>query len=1214
MKLYTFNLGMLHQWLPPKLLLIVKLIIIIMTTVLLQVSAASFAQKFSLTTTKESLKNVFAEIQKQTGFTVLAKSEYLNNSKPITISLKNVPVEDALTKILAGQNLSFTIEDKVVLIKEAEPGFLDRVSDAVRSVFKDVIVKGKVTDQDGIALPNASIRVKGKSVVTNTNQNGEFEIKGVDEDAVLLVSYVGFKTLEIGLKDAVMPLEIKLNVATGELEEVKVTYNTGYQTIDKTRATGSFVQIDNELFNRAVSTNVLDRILEITNSLKVDKAVAASKENGSPISIRGFSTINANMKPLIVVDGFPYEEEAPQRGQINLNNLNPNDVESITILRDAAAASIWGARSGNGVIVITTKKGKFNQPISINFSNSVNITEKPRLDKMNVIKSVDAIEFEKRQFATGIYNQYDDAYPVFDLFPAQSPAIELMLAARKKNSGIAGYNALNDPDVLAKLSEMGSHDVRDDVSKYLLQTGVNQQYAINLSGGADKINYYSSVGYDKNLALNRGTNDNRLTLNFKTSYKPIKRLVLNTYLYYTKQKSANNAIGYQQFLPGRTATYTRLADDQGNALHVVPGMGSLRTAYIDTAKYPALLDWHYRPIDEIENNDNTSNSYSTRFGGDINYELFSGLRLSLISQYDKSLSRTDNYQNLKNYNTRDLINLFMQRGANGAITYPVPLGGILDYSNQESTKWNVRGVLSFAKTWGKHQLNALASAEAEQKTSNDNAGRYYGYIANTNTLNGNVDFVTNFPTRASGGSINTIINPISIGGTLNRFTSYSANTGYTFDNKYTITASGRIDASNFFGSKANQRITPLWSLGILWDITKENFYDLKAMSVLKLRATYGYTANLNNKATGLPTGKYDVARHGYNNEIYINLLTPPNPGLTWEKVGTMNIGIDYGLFNQRIGGSIDYYVKKGINLIGPKLIEATVGVSSYTGNYASMISKGFDFNIRTNNFGGKFKWGTNFNLSYNADKVIDYEITEEDQNATGTIADNIGHLIVGKPLFKLYSYPSAGLDPLNGKPRGYVNGEIVPFNQVLEYYLPSGAKPSDLIYHGSATPQIFGYVMNDLSYKNISLSFNISYSLNYFVKRASVDYSSLFSNVGVSAHGDYYLRWQKPGDENKTKVPSLSNNLDGSYAFYSNSSDLVIKGDNIRLNDLVLSYNLNKSVIKQLPFSNARLSVVASNLGIILWRANKYGVDPNIPNDIQPPISRNIALRLNINF
>ncbi|WP_316794093.1 SusC/RagA family TonB-linked outer membrane protein [Pedobacter frigoris] len=1193
-----------------KILLVMRIIVFLLTTAILQVSASTYGQNVTIRQNNADLAKVIRELRKQTGFDFVYSDKMMESAKPVSLNLNNVPFEQALEICFKNQPLTFSIADKIVTVKEKTPSFLDLPKPAF--VFIDI--RGKILDENRKPLEGATITVynsKGFNKSVLSNEIGAFSILGVPDDVKLIITYVGYKTIDLIAKDAVMPLEIKLNSQTGELEEVSITYSTGYENIPKERATGSFVQIENKLLQRTVSTNILDRIMEVTSGLRNENGNRASMTN---ISVRGFSTINSNMKPLIVIDGFPYEEQNSSSEfltEILLNNLNPNDVENVTILRDAAAASIWGTRSGNGVIVITTKKGKYNQQANVNFNSSVNIVEKPRLDKMKVINPMDAIEIEKKLFATGRYNYYDDLYPSFDYFSDPlSPAIELMLAARKQHLATPDYNALDDPEVIDKLYTMGSFDVRKDISKYLLRAGVNQQYAFNISGGTDKMKYYSSVGYDNNLPFEKGNEDNRLTLNFNSTFRPIKNLELNAYLVYTKNKNVKNGVGYTDYLPGRgsvVAPYTRLADNSGNSLHVSRIGRGYRKAYLDTANYPRLLDWSYRPLDEIGNNDNNSNSYSTRFGGGFKYQLIHELNIAVNSQYEKSLSNADNYQNLKNYETRNSINKFMQVGSDGILIYPVPMGGILDYTDGELTRWNLRGQLNFNKVWGKHQITAIAGTEIGETIYNYNFGRIYGYDFNSATIVSNLDYNSTFPVRGSGGGSTSLPQNAQLGGNLNRLLSYFANGAYTFNNKYTVTGSGRVDAGNFLGAKANQHFTPLWSSGVSWDISREDFYSLEFLPYLKIKMTYGYNGNLNNRATALPTAQYRSPQAGFwHNEISLLLLTPPNPGFTWERVRTVNLGVDFGSLNNRLTGSLEYYTKRSTDLIGSKVVEATAGVSSYIGNYANMISKGFDLRLNSINIDRQLTWQTSLNFSYSTDKITKYELTANDENSVESRLDN-QIPILNLPLFKVYSYPDAGLDPINGNPRGYINGEVKDFNEFL-----LNAKPKDLLYHGSAVPKIFGNILNNFDYKQFSLSFNIGFRFNYFVRRKSIFYSEAYGKWG-NGHSDYKLRWQKPGDEKITNVPSLPDILDNRDNFYTYSSSLVVKGDNIRLNDIRLSYAINKARFKKLPFANATFSLSATNLGI-LWRANKVGVDPDMPDNSQPPISRNIALSLNLNF
>jgi TonB-dependent starch-binding outer membrane protein SusC len=1179
-----------------KILLIMRLTTVLLIASLVQVSAAGFAQKITLSKTNASLKMVLKELRQQSGFDFIATEALLERSKSVNLKVKDMELEDVLENIFDEQPLTYTIENKTVTLKAKEPSFLDNLL----ARFTDIDVRGRVVDEQGNPLPNASIQVKGKAKVYNSNDKGEFNISNVTDDAILVVRYVGYKPLEISLKDAVMPLEIKLNVATGELEEVKVTYSTGYQNIPKERSTGSFVQLSNEDINRNPSPKVLDRILSITNSLKFESQIAGSggnNGNGTNISIRGYSTINADMRPLIVVDGFPYQEfNIPNTNTLNqnlLNNLNPNDIESITILRDAAAASIWGARSGNGVIVITTKKGKYNQTTKIQFSSNIDITGKPDLKSLRIISSTDRIEFEKKRFASGFYNQNDDLFPGFKLFPSVPQAIETLLALRK--------GKIPASQAQETLDKMAAYDVRDDVDKYFLQSAISQQYNANVSGGNDKMNYYSSIGYNKNRGNDRGNNSNLLTLRFENTYRPVKSIQVNTYINYVNSKDKNNGSGYLNLLSTSFSPYTQLADETGKPLHV-PTNSTFRTAYIDTLKGRGLYDWHYRPIDEQKLNNNASEFSSVRLGGKVNYKFNSFLTFEISGQYEKGVQTTTNIQNVESYAIRNEINQFMYYNAAGIPQYPFPVGGRLTSVYSVSKSWNIRNQLNLNKSWIDHQINGIFGLEQSERKFNSDANIKYGFDSERYLFK-DVDHLTLFTTRPSGSR--RITSGGQIGSTTDRFTSYFGNAGYTFLNKYSVSLSGRIDASNFFGSNSNDRMTPLYSTGFSWNIAQETWYKIEWLKYLKLRATYGYNGNMNNKASALPTAMYDATGAVLNlhGESVLKLLTPANPGLTWEQVRTINLGLDFSMFENRITGSIDYYAKEGTNLIGNITVDVARGFGNYVGNYANMKGKGFDANINSINIDKVLKWNTVLNFSYNTDKITKYLLPADAVNNVATYV-SVNSPIVGKPLQKIYAYPFGGLNGQNGDPMGYVNQIAVDYNTFL-----SQGKPNDLIYLGSSRPLFYGNIMNTFSYKDLSLSCNVTYSFKYFLRRPSVEYVALYNTW--SGHSDYSLRWKSPGDELMTNIPSLPSSANGNRdSFFRNSESLIFKGDHVRLQDVRLNIDLSKKLFDKTKRS-LQVYFYASNLGII-WRANKENIDPDYIRKEDIPPSKRIALGITL--
>jgi len=1157
-----------------------KLTTLFVLVFLLNAHADTSAQTVTLSLRDASLEKIFSEIQKQTGYSFIYSNTDLDNANKVSLDITNVKLETALKIIFKDQPLSYAIDQKYIVVKYLGTS----ASNIPKSILSEI--RGKVYNEKKEPVEGVTVTVKGTQKATSTDEDGEFTLRGIEENATLVFSSVNMETYEYRVgdsKDLVISLRTKVNA----LSNVTVVYSNGYQNISKERATGSFVQIDNQLLNRSVSTNVLDRIYYVTSGLKYEPQLANTSFGG--LSIRGISTINANFQPLIVVDGFPYNGD--------LGSINPNDVENITVLKDAAAASIWGARAGNGVIVITTKKGRYNQRVNVQFNSNVTVGEKPKIYKYPVISSKDEVDFEKRLFNTGYYNLYDSVYAPIGYFPAVSQATEILLA---EQSG-----SISPTEANTQLAQLQNQDVRSDIDRYFLQTSINQQYALNFSGGADKVSYYGSIGYDRNRANDKRKDDNRLTLRMENTYRPIKNVELTGFINYTQTKTHDDGINYANLLPLGSipmAPYSKLADGDQNALAIPSPNGGLRLGFVDTATYPALLDWHYRPLDELHNNDKTISSFDIRFGAGAKYTIIPGLSAEIKFQYQKIKTDSRAYSSQNNFYTRDLINQYMFVDPNtGFVNYPVPLGGILDNQTVDITNKNIRAQLNFNHKWNDHEVTVIAGAEKSESNSDLNQYRRYGYDPGTGLFSAIMDYNTIFNlTPFYNYHSNRVPNTDFYSGHLNRIISYYANAAYSFRERYIFSISGREDGTNLFGVKFNDKITPLWSAGLAWSISKENFYHVGWLPNLKLRTTYGYSGNMKNDATSFAT--INFAPNDYlTGAQYAQIVTPPNPHLKWEKVRMINFAVDFATVNQRIAGSIEYYTKKGTDLIGNIAIDPTAGFPNYVGNYAGISGNGIDLSLSLKVMDHKvFKWQLNFLYNYNSDKVTAY-----DQAPIAANMVNLGGSpVIGKPLLSIFSYKSAGLDPQTGDPRGIIGKTITGYDSVISF-----SKPEDMVYNGPAQPRSFGSLRNTFFWKNFSLSFNITYKLGYYFRRTSINYAGLFNSWG--GHADYTKRWQNPGDEKITDVPSVPGapipTRDQMYLF---SNVLVERGDHIRLQDLRLAYDLNQSASRKLPFQNIQFYIFANNLGI-LWRANKYNIDPDY--GYIPP-SRTISVGLNVGF
>lgn len=1160
--------------------------------------------KVDLDFNNESLSVIFKSIENQANLIIFYEGSKITSKTRASIKEKNISVKNALDKILKDKNYKWETRDNIIRITQSEASeTIPNPAGHLSTPLLDpppIKISGTVVGANNQPLAGATIRVKGKSISTTTNEKGYFEISA-DAGSFLIISYIGFQQTELNVKNE-DPVNIQLTQLNNSLDTAEVVFATGYQNIPRERATGSFVLVDKQTLNRTVSTNILDRLAYVAGSLRKTKNAGGS--NVTDISIRGLSTINANRRPLIVVDGFPYEEQA-QTNNIILQNLNPNDVESITILRDAAAASIWGARSANGVIVITTKNGRFNQRASIQLNSNWSINERPKLFKADIMSSADVIAFEKDLFDTGMYNDYDDLYPSFNSFPPLSPVIEILLAKRR--------HAITDEQAAAQLATLEKSDVRNDLLKYVLRPASTQQYNLNISGGNNKMSYYTSIGFDKNIGEKLASNDNRLTLNFKNTYKPIDNLELSAYINYTQSKSHSTVVEPSEYMPVGTwqfsAPYFKLADENGNPLTLpAPAGAGLRSAYLDTLTTPGLLDWYYRPIDEINNADFVTRNIATRFGGSIRYTIIPGVTIEASGQYEHSGINIDDYKNLKRFEVRDYINRFMFLDELGRPQYPIPMGGIMDNTASIQKYYQLRAALNVHRTFGIHKISALAGVERSQRDFQSNTNRKYGYDPVNQLFASNMDFKNPYIVRPD--QYEWIINPGNyLRGTLNRFMSGFGNAAYSLLNKYTFTASARTDGSNYFGVNANQRFSPFWSVGASWDISRERFFKAQTFSNLKFRITYGYNGNLDNSISTKPTIRYNVGADPFNQGQPFATVALGNPSLSWEKVSSLNIGIDFGLLNNRITGSVDYYTKQTNNLIGPVPADITVGTSLFTGNITGMKGNGVDLQVNALLVDNAIRVQSSFSASYNTDKITRYYQSPLILESPLTYLAGSG--IVGRPVSSMYSYRWGGLNPEDGSPMGIVNDEVVPFTTAIGYDTDSkpNTKPADLVFHGRSTPSVFGNMLNSITFRNFSLSFNMIYNLGFYFRKPTIRYSVIQNNL--SGHGDYSRRWQKPGDELLTTVPSFG--VDGRDDFYTQSEVLVERGDYIYLQDVNIGYQFNKSSFSRLPFQSAQIFVNVQYLGTI-WKANKVGIDPHFLSTNNIPARRQIGLGMNINF
>ncbi|MDB5143666.1 MAG: TonB-dependent receptor [Mucilaginibacter sp.] len=1029
-------------------------------------------------------------------------------------------------------------------------------------------------------LPGATVSAGEAGKGTTTDSRGQFSLDVPTARGKLRVTFAGYQDAE-ATYNAGPGGELLISLIPAEIKMDEVLVSTGYQRTPKERATGSFVQLDNQLINRRVSTDILSRLEDVTSGLVFNRGVV-SNNSQTGISVRGQSTINANVDPLIVVDNFPYDGD--------LKNINPNDVDNITVLKDAAAASIWGARAGNGVIVITTRKGAYNKPVKVSFNSNITIGNKPDVFYASRMSTADFIDVEQLLFKQGFYQSAEQA----DGHAPLTPIVELLIAKRDGTMSPAAADS--------RINALKGLDVRNDIARYDYQKSVSQQYAVNLSGGSTNQRYYLSAGYDKNRDNLIRNGYDRVSLSGTNTWSFLHdKLEATAGFTYTRSKTQLNNPGPSSITYGPYGNpifpYATLADDQGKALNVLK---DFRTEFIESAPASGLLNWEYKPLDEVRLADNYTTIADTRINTNLNYKIIKGLDVSTLYQYENGLTDGFDLQNVQSYYTRNLINTFTSVNPDASLNYAVPLGGILDQDNSAFSSHSFRAQLSYESNWDEGLISAIAGYEIRSVNTTGSLYRLYGYDDN-HALSRPVDYVSQFSQYPYPGFTSQIPYIDAETGLTDHFRSYFANAAYTYDRRYTISGSARTDQSNLFGVKTNQKGVPLWSAGFAWNLSNEKFYHSGLLPYLKVRATYGYSGNVDKTLSAFTTALYSLVPAADTGLPYARIQNPPNPQLRWERVRMINFGVDFASRGNRIAGSLEYYSKKGMDLIGTVPFAPSTGVTSFRGNTANTQGSGLDLTLTSKNLDGDLQWNSTFLLSNVKYKVTAYAANTNTANYVGSI----GVPIVGKPLYAVYSYRWAGLDPENGDPQGYLKGVVSKdYSGII-----NGTTPGLLVYNGPARPAIFGSLRNTVTWKNLSVSANMSYRLHYYFRKNALSYGSVLNGSGGS--GDYALRWQQPGDESHTTIPSMPAAIDNNRdAFFSASQALVGKADNIRLQDITLSYELNKVNWKNLPFTHLQLYVYANNLAL-LWKANHFGLDPDYQTGPPP---KTIAFGLKADF
>lgn len=1126
-----------RKWL--KILLEMKLVLFLTLALSLSATAGVYSQnqRVSFEFEDATILEVLNEIKTQTGLSFIYNEDKIQELDRVTVDASGDTVEKVLDEIFKESNLECRFEENVIMLVDRKPQPVIEVEQEKKEI------KGRVTDNQGVPLPGVSVVIKGTSVGVATDIDGNYAIEVENDNAVLVFSFVGMMPQEIAYKGQIVQ-NVTLTVDSEQMAEVVVT---GYQSISRERASGAFEKVDSEVLDQKSTLNVVDKLEGQASGVLFD--------NEGNITIRGISTMKGNNKPLYVVDGFPIEGD--------LETLNPNDIESMTVLKDAAAASIWGARAANGVIVIVSKKNaKKGKPV-VEFSSTLSIADHPDLNDLPFASTEKFLEVEKFLADNGWQNLPSGAnqYPI--------------------TQGMDTYLKLNDGQITqsqadAIIDQFKGVDVRDEFADLFLRKSVRQQYNLAISGASDHSNYRMSLSYDDNKAYSKENKNDRLIANLRINTKVTDRINVNAGISTTLRNQYNNGIGIQSILGA--PQYQTIVDANGNYIPQPQSYYQPTKESLVAQGYP--YNWDYNLYQEFQNKDNTVQQKDIRMNVGVNVKLIDGLDFEGRYQYEWGNEEKENLYNEETYRVRSRVNSFTYI-EDGNIISNFPKGHIFSQSFIKYKTFTTRGQLNFNRAFddNKHQINALAGMEVRKYTKESSSYSKYGYDPQSLqyiSVNHNERYTT-----AISGQKRNIGDDTSFGHLEDRFVSYYGNMAYTYNDKYTLTASARLDDSNLFGADSKYRNVPLWSTGLNWQMHKEDFINLDFVNRLNFRLTYGTNGNVDKNTS--PYLIAEVAKDWSDQHQYAYLKNPKNPNLRWEKTAVVNVGVDYSLFSNRLSGSIEYYSKNSTDLLGNVSLNSTYGFSSALMNFAEMSNKGIDASVNVGILNKGVKWNSILNFSYNKNKVEKVEMPDE------TVSSYIGGAArVGKPLYYMYSYRWAGLSD-EGMPQIYnENGEVINHETPLE-------DPKALKYEGNLIPKFYGSWTNVISYKGFSLSTLFTYKFGHKFRVPTINYSDLNSSLNRNyVHEDYVKRWQNPGDEAKTDVPVLPTDFSqiGSYfnRYTQLSDNRVESASHIRFKEVILNYELPKKFVETLKLRALNVGMQVRNLGVITF--NDSGLDP----------------------
>ncbi len=905
-----------------------KLMMVLLTFALLQVSAKGNAQNVNFTGKNVSLAKVFSAIKKQTGYLFFYRTDDLGNARAVSVQLKNATISQALDEIFKNQPLGYSIKERTIIISAKEIATAATTENVAAPSNLQIDVKGKVLNEKGQPIAGATVSVKGTAIATSTNDNGDFQLVGLADNAVLVITGVNIQTKEIKVNGR---NDISIDVRTKVSEESEVIVSTGYQRLKKGQLTGAYSTIDRNTYlqtvpvNGNIVENLEGRISGLVLNVNQSYNDFAQPGNTSPFTIRGVSTFQAIKKPLIVLNGFPTE--------FDIASINPYDIESITVLKDAASAAIYGVRASNGVIVIVTKKGLVGKPL-VNFTTTLTTKPKPNFNKLNLLGGKGYTDFESAVGVNDIENNFIDKNSLDGSNGTYTPVFSITDDL---------YNGvITQAEADALLAEYNNYDNTADYKKLFLQSPLLQNYDVNVSGGGDKSTYFFGLNHLNNTGSDKGSRAEKTNINYRGTFDFSDRISAEVQTIYSNNRNKSLPVlnylsvqPYQRFLNADgTPANTYFAKESFDYFGFGGSYGTLSQAQNDRNIANGLYDQNYYPVQELNENSNKFQSDIFRVQGNVKAKIVKGLNLEVGGVYEKEIDNLTNIASENAYSTRIMLNYFASPDFfTNQPVFGIPQGGVKKSADNIINSFTLRAQLNYNNVFKqKHNLTLLAGAEQRKITNTGSISTVFGYNDRTLstqkadlTLLGDFNYFPGYYDDIAPFSGFGIYDQTEFGNpyfdesfTDDRFISYYGNAAYTYDRKYTVTGSLRLDQSNLFGTDAKFRYTPLWSAGFAWDIAKEDFLkNASWLNGLNYRLAAGYNGNIIKNSGPFNILRSQVNTYTPNPTIGYIISTPRNNRLRWEKTFNFNTGIDFSIFNSRLSGSVDYYIKRGKDIFNP---------------------------------------------------------------------------------------------------------------------------------------------------------------------------------------------------------------------------------------------------------------------------------------------------------